>query len=149
LVLLVELPDHLEVKLQEGNRVLELELLKYFWVQYADASDILTIKHNTGTSHWEEHWIFIVLLERPCCSVDFSFLVVGLSANLGHQKAEGTVDHLEGGLSIKLHNAYLPMVLSSSICLCILSSSITYLEESLRDSFILVRLQCLQQSWNK
>jgi len=63
LVFLVELPDLLEVKLQEGNGVLELELLQYFWVQYADASDVLAIKNNTSTSHWEEHWILIVLLK--------------------------------------------------------------------------------------
>jgi len=72
-----------------------------------------------------------------------------LRADLGHQKAEGTVDHLERGLGIELHNAYLPVVLCSSVGFGILCGGITYLEESLRNSFILVGLKGLEQSWNK
>jgi hypothetical protein len=129
-----EFPNWSKVELNSRNRILELEVLEDLWMKDSDSSNLLSRKDNIGSSSWEELRILALFNGE---------VLVKLSSDLGHEKAESTVDYLEGPSRVQLHDRDLSVVGAPSVAGHVDASSVADLKDLLRDSLVLVRVQSL------
>jgi hypothetical protein len=140
IVRLEELPHCLEVKFHHRHRVLKLEVLKHFRVQYSNASNSLSFKQHISSSLVEELLIFSLRVFTQL------IVLVQASSNLSHQQAKGSMDHFEGSLGVQLHEANFASILWSSVGFLAEWSGLTDFKHFLWNSFFLVALQYLEET---
>lgn len=131
------------MKLKHRDWVLQLEVVKDLWMEHTDWPNVLSRKVNISTSLREEFGIAIVSVRLQV------EIFVQSSSNLGHQLTQSSMNDLEGRLGVQLHDANLSVVNAAGILGWVDFGAIRNLENLLRNSLILVRLENLKKTWDQ